>query len=184
MFYKPIHLFSLLLALSVGLSVTHGQSRLAEEFLGDGDSFDLAYSSVTFAPTSGGTSYTYSQQSIAQLPVNPAGGINLGLSDDMPVKVSLFGNQVRIFGQSFSTFWVSPNGYITFGQGDGDPSQTMEEHFEILRIAALYTDLTASWTGAVTRKQMYDRVAITWQAVPEYSYAATNTFQIEMFFDA
>ncbi len=54
---------------------------------------------------------------------------------------------------------------------------------EILRIAALYTDLTASWTGAVTRKQMYDRVAITWQAVPEYSYAATNTFQIEMFFD-
>jgi len=183
MFCRLSHLFSLVLVLSVGISITCGQSRLTEEFFGDGDSFDLEYSSVMFTPTSSGTSYTYSLQTTEQLPVDPAGGINLGLGDDMPVKVSLLGNQVIIFGQSFSTFWVSPNGYITFGQGDADASQTLEEHFEILRISALYTDLTAAWAGAVTSRQMYDRVAVTWQAVPEYSYAAENTFQIEMFFD-
>jgi len=184
MFNKAIHLLSFLLALCVGLSATHGQSHLTEEFLGGGDSFDLAYSSVTFTPTSGGASYTYSLKDIAQLPTNPAEGVNLGLGDDKPVEVSLWGNQeVRIFGQSFSTFWVSPNGYITFGQSDWDPSQTLEEHFEVLRISTLYTDLTADWTGAVTRRQLYDRMVITWQAVPEYSDTATNTFQIEMFFD-
>jgi len=173
-----------LLALSVGLSVTHGQSYPTEEFHGGGDSFDLAYSSVTFTPTSGGTSYTHSLKDIAQLPTSPAGGINLGLGDDNFTRVSLsYPREVRLFGESFPAFFVGSNGYITFTQGDKDFTETLAEHFEMLRISGLYTDLTAANEGMVTSKQLYDRVAITWQAVPEVSNSSPNTFQIEMFFD-
>ncbi|NVM22225.1 MAG: hypothetical protein HWN68_10655, partial [Desulfobacterales bacterium] len=184
---KSIPLFSLLVALSVGLSVTHGQvGYLTEEFLGDahGDSFDLAYSSVTFTPTSDRTSYVYSLQSIKHLPTDPALGTDLGLGDDDYVEVG-FSDQVRvrIFNRSFSSVYVGSNGYVTFTQGDRDSSQTLEEHFEILRISGLYCDLNPPHTRSVTAQYCINRMAITWQEVPEYSHTATNTFQIEMFFD-
>ena len=159
------------------------KDHLTEEFLSDGG-FDLEYASVTFTPTSDRTSYTGSLEDITQLPTNPAGGKDLKLGDDRPVQV-LLRNQarVRIFDQSFSTFWVGPNGYVTFTRGDNDFSQTLEEHFEILRISGLYADLTAENAGAITGKQLANRVAITWQEVPQFSNTATNTFQIEMFWD-
>ena len=91
--------------------------------------------------------------------------------------------RVRIFNQSFSSFFVGSNGYITFTEWDTDARETLEKHFEKLRIAGLYTDLTAAYTGMVTAKQLYNRVAITWLEVPEFSNTAENTFQIEMFFD-
>jgi hypothetical protein len=160
------------------------EDDLTEEFSSGKDVFDLEYASVMFTPTAHGNSYTGSLEDITQLPTNPVGGRNLKLGDDRPVPV-LLSNQarVRIFGRSFSTFWVGPNGYITFGQGDRDFSQTLQEHFEVLRISGLYTDLNASNAGTITGKQMFNRVAITWQEVPEFSNTAPNTFQIEMFFD-
>lgn len=157
---------------------------LTEEFLSSRDAFDLDFASVTFTPTADEASYIGSLENITHLPTNPAGGKNLGLGDDRPVRVLLRDQRrVRIFGQSFSTFWVGPNGYITFTQGDRDFSQTLEEHFEILRISGLYSDLTAAYTGAITAKQLADRVAVTWQEVPQFFFTAENTFQIEMFFD-
>ncbi len=156
---------------------------LTEEFLFEED-FDLDFASVTFTPTADETSYIGSLENITQLPTSLVKARNLKLGDDRPVPV-LLANQarVRIFGRSFSSFWVGPNGYITFTQGDRDFSQTLEEHFELLRISGLYTDLTAANEGAITGKQLADRVAITWHEVPEFSNTAPNTFQIEMFFD-
>ena len=156
---------------------------LTEEFLSP-DVFDLEFASVTFTPTADGTSYVGSLENITQLPTNLVKATDLKLGDDRPVLVILsHQRRVKIFGQSFSRFWVGPNGYITFGQGDRDFSQTLEEHFELLRISGLYTDLTAANEGSITGKQLVDRVAITWQNVPEFSDTAPNTFQIEMFFD-
>jgi len=157
---------------------------LTEQFAANADPFDLEYTSVTFTPTADGTSYTGSQQSITSLPTNPAGGTNLGLRDDIWVRVG-FSNQarVRIFNQSFSSIYVGSNGYITFTQGDTDPSESLEEHFETLRISGLYTDLIATHSGRVTGKQLSNRVAITWEDVPEFSNTAPNTFQIEMYYD-
>ncbi len=91
--------------------------------------------------------------------------------------------RVRIFGQSYSTVFVGSNGYITFTGGDTDFSESVAEHFETLRISGLYTDLTAANTGSVTGKQLFNRVAFTWQGVPEYNSSAPNTFQIELFYD-
>jgi hypothetical protein len=158
---------------------------LTEQFMTpDGDPFDLEYTSVMFTPSADGMSYTGSLQSITHLPTNPSGGTNLGLSDDIWVRVG-FSNQarVRIFGQSYSSIFVGTNGYVTFTRGDTDHSESLAEHFETLRIAGLYTDLTAAHTGNVTGKQLSNRVAITWEGVPEFSNTASNTFQIEMYYD-
>ncbi|MBN2314193.1 MAG: hypothetical protein JXM79_09705 [Sedimentisphaerales bacterium] len=156
---------------------------LTEQFVSNADPFDLEYTSVTFTPTADGTSYTGSKQSITSLPTSPTGGTDLGLSDDIWVRVTLSGRQVKVFNQQFSSFYVGSNGYITFAQGDTDSSETLEEHFETMRISGLYTDLTAAYTGSVTGKQLSNRVAITWEGVPEFSHSGENTFQIEMFYD-
>jgi len=156
---------------------------LTEEFSND-DTFDLQYSSIMFTPTSDGTSYSGSLQDITQLPTNPIGGKNLGLRDDNYVLVRLSNQtKVKIFNQSFRNFFVGINGYITFGRGDQDYSQTLEEHFETMRISGFYCDLTARDEGAVTAKQLNNRVAVTWEQVPGFSDTSPNTFQIEMYYD-
>jgi hypothetical protein len=158
-------------------------SFLTEEF-SDKDTFDLQYSSVMFTPASDGVSYIGSLQDITQLPTNPFGGNSLDLPQDNYVRVVLSNQaRVKIFNQSFRSFFVGVNGYITFTQGDTDFSQTLDEHFEILRISGLYCDLTAENDGTVTARQLADRVAVTWQHVPEFSNTSPNTFQIEMFYD-
>ena len=115
-----------------------------------------------FTPSADGTSYTGSLQSITHLPTNPAGGTNLGLRDDIWVRVGFSNNaRVKIFNQRYSTIFVGSNGYVTFTRGDTDHSETLEEHFEILRISGFYCDLTASNEGAGTAKQLDNRVAVT-----------------------
>lgn len=157
--------------------------HLTEEF-SSGDTFDLQYASVLFTPTADRTTYVGSLQDITQLPTNPFGGTNLPLRDDIFVLVTLSNNaRVRIFDQSFSRFYVGSNGYITFTRGDQDFSQTLAEHFEILRVSGLYTDLTLAREGLASAKQLADRVAVTWQAVPEFHNTSPNTFQIELFYD-
>jgi len=156
---------------------------LTEEFAND-DIFDLGYSSIMFTPTSDGASYIGSLQDITRLPTNPSGGKNLGLREDNYVLVGLSNQaQVKIFNQSFGSFFVGINGYITFTQGDTDFSSTLEEHFDILRISGLYCDLSATYEGFVTAKQLVDRIAVTWDQVPEFSNTSPNTFQIEMYYD-
>ncbi|MHC4436517.1 MAG: hypothetical protein ACYS3S_04100 [Planctomycetota bacterium] len=156
---------------------------LTEEFSVE-DIFDLQYSSVMFTPTADGTSYTGLLQDIEQLPTNPIGGTDLGLEDDDFVLVVLSNQtRVKIFNQSFRRFFVGVNGYITFTEGDTDFSQTLEEHFEILRISGLYYDLTARNEGTITVKKLFNRIAVTWQEVPGFSNTSPNTFQIEMFYD-
>jgi hypothetical protein len=49
-------------------------------------------------------------------------------------------------------------------------------------VAPLWDDLNPAVGGSVTRRQLGDRIAITWQNVPEYSTSNQNTFQVELFF--
>ena len=157
---------------------------LTEEFSSNTDVFDLANKSVTFTPTEDGSSYTGSLQSITQLPTSPTGGTNLGLTDDSYAEVGL-GSQprVKIFNQTFGRIFVGSNGYITFTQGDFDYSPTLADHFDMLRISGLFTDLNPTAGGNVTLRQLTNRLVVTWQGVPEYGSTSGNTFQIEMFYD-
>jgi len=146
---------------------------------------DLADSTTTFSPNGTNDFYAFCTESGATaLPTDPTGGTDLGLGDDQPGSFTLTGGaMVSLYGLSYDTVWVGPNGYLTFGAGDSDYTETFADHFDIPRVAALFDDLNPSTGGSVSWKQLGDRVAVTWDAVPEHSTSNSNTFQIEMFFD-
>jgi hypothetical protein len=157
---------------------------LTEQFTPVENPFDLDFKSVMFFPTANGASYSGYLEDISDLPTYPFDGTYLKLRDDNFVWVRLSSqSRVRIFNQSFSSFFVGSNGYITFTQPDNTFIETLADHFDTLRISGLFTDLTLSYTGVATAKQLFDRVAISWLGVPEFENTAPNTFQIEMFYD-
>jgi hypothetical protein len=146
--------------------------------------FDLDGLKLTFIPDGSNDFYDACAEEITALPTDPAGGTTITLSDDDNELVSVTGgNEVYIYGAAYSGFYVGSNGYVTFGSGDTDYSETLEDHFDLPRISALFDDLSPNNGGTVSYKQLDDRIVVTWEEVPEYSNTGANTFQIEMFFD-
>ena len=152
-----------------------------ERFSSGTDRFDLSNKAIMFTPIAGGTSYNICLQEVIDL---PTGGTQLALADDGYEFVSLDDQKtVSIYGSSFPSFYVGSNGYITFTEGDTQYSGSLLDHFARNRISALFTDLNPSAGGVVRWKQLEDRVAVTWQNIPEYGAGGSNTFQVEMYFD-
>jgi hypothetical protein len=151
-----------------------------EQFESDND---LDFLRLTFQPNGSVDFYAGCSDPIASFPSDPAGGTTLSLSDDGNALVTLSGPTVSLYGASYDSFYVGANGYITFTASDGDYSETFADHFDLPRISALFDDLNPSTGGTVSWKQLPDRVAVTWQGVPEHSTSNTNDFQIEMFFN-
>ncbi|HYE02025.1 MAG TPA: S8 family serine peptidase [Phycisphaerales bacterium] len=152
-----------------------------EEF---GSDNDLDNKSFRFTPNGSNDFYAACRQAITGLPTSPTGGTLLTLSDDSYSQVTLTGGAtVSLYGQTYSTFWVGSNGYITFDTASTDYTESLTEHFAQARISALYDDLNPGSGGQVSWRQLSDRVAITWLNVPEYGTTNQNTLQIELFFD-
>ena len=93
------------------------------------------------------------------------------------------GKDVSIYGNTYSSFYLGSNGYITFDSGDSNSVESLPDHFSQKRVSALFCDLDPSAAGRVSSKQLTDRIALTFENVPENSVANSNSFQIEMFFD-
>jgi len=177
-------IFSLMLSALVTTVANGQQDYFTEQFSSGANPFDLSNKAIMFTPTADGTSYTACLQQIAQLPTNPAGGIDLEMPDDDYALVDLFDQKtVSIYGSNFSSFYIGSNGYITFTEADWDPTQSLSDHFDTKRISALFNDFDPSIGGVVSWKQMANGVAVTWQNIPEYDRGGSNTFQVEMYFD-
>lgn len=146
---------------------------------------DLDNRRVEFRPAGGFEFYTAcSETLLGGLPVDPAGGTVLTLSDDSNREVVLTGGaRVSVYGESYDRFFIGSNGYVTFGSGDSAHSETLSAHFGRVRVAALFDDLNPSTRGTVSWKQLSDRAVVTWDGVAEYNTQNSNTFQIELFFD-
>jgi len=147
---------------------------------------DIDNRSFTFTPAASSSAYSVLQEIVSAFPTDPTGGTVLtGLNDqdDAFQSVTLTGGAtVEVYGVSYSTIFVGSNGYITFGSGDSNFSESLSNHFSSPRVAALFDDL---YTGVaqVTYKQLADRIAVTWQGVSELSGANSNSFQIELFYN-
>ena len=123
-------------------------------------------------------------RAVTSFPTDPAGGTTLTLTDDSNVLVTPTGGvQVKLYGSSYSAFYVGSNGYVTFGSGDSNLSESLASHFSKPRVAALFDDLNPETGGTVTWRQLADRIAVTFQGVPEFAASNSNSFQIELFFD-
>ncbi|MFC1601183.1 hypothetical protein ACFL34_02410, partial [Candidatus Sumerlaeota bacterium] len=134
-------------------------------------------------PNGSDNHYSARRDPATDFPTDPAGGTALSLSDDSYRQVNLTGGaQAPFFGQIYSSFYVSSNGYITFGSGDTDGTESLYDHFRKPRISALFDDLMPR-TSTVSWRQLPDRVAITWDNVRQYSSSDSNNFQIEIHFD-
>jgi hypothetical protein len=145
---------------------------------------DLDGMKLTFTPDGSGDFYSGCIEPIYWLPTDPAGGTAVSLTDDASVQATLAGGAtVSLYGAAYSSFWIGSNGYVTFGSGDSTQAESFANHFATPRVAALFDDLNPASTGTVSWKQLADRVAVTWQNVPEVSTGGSNTFQIELFFD-
>ncbi|MHC4675778.1 MAG: C25 family cysteine peptidase, partial [Planctomycetota bacterium] len=147
---------------------------------------DLDNISITLIPDGMVNYYTTCVESTSVLPTDPSGGTPLPLSDDDYEPVPLSGGAtVSLYGESYGDGEVSAgsNGYLTFGAGDTDYTESLADHFNLPRISALFDDLNPSAGGTIGYKQLGDRLAVTWENVPEYSTSNANTFQIEMFFN-
>ena len=163
--------------------VTISQGDYFTELFAPGSgNFDLANKTLFFVPDGSGNYYHYCGAIATSLPTPPAGGTTLTLGDDTSALITP-SQPVSLYGVSYSSCYVNANGNITFGQSDGTYTETLDAHFSLPRIAALFDDLYPPGGGTVSWKQTADRVAVTWNQVPEYSTSNANTFQIEMFFN-
>lgn len=146
--------------------------------------FDLTFTTLTFVPDGSPGFYAACRKPASQFPTDPAGGQFLALTDDSSRLVALAGtNTVAIYGRRTNAFHVGSNGYLTFDRGDNSNAKSLENHFALPRVAALLEDLDPGAGGSVTWKTLSNRVAITFQQVPEFDQLNENNFQIELFFD-
>ncbi len=148
---------------------------------------DLDNLSLRFVPNGTFEFYRGCTEAIDALPTDPTGGFVLAFApsnNDGWVQINLTGGAtVSLYGVSYHEVMIGSNGYVTFGGGSGDASETLAEHFALPRIAGLYDDLNPAAGGSVRWQQLADRAVVTWLEVPELNAGTTNTFQIEMFFD-
>jgi hypothetical protein len=156
------------------------------DFFTEQDPGDLDGLRLLFVPNGSFDYYAGCTESIYALPVDPAGGTALsGFSpsnDDGYLAVTP-SQPVSLYGVSYNEFYVGTNGYITFGAGDNDYSESLAEHFEMPRVAALYDDLDPGQGGTVSWKELPNCVVVTFENVPEHNNGNSNTFQIELFYD-
>ncbi len=152
----------------------------SEQFAG---TFDLQFKTLSFLPATSTAGYTLCVADATTFPTDPAGGIELTLSDDDSEAIELTGGaEVEIHGERRSTVYVGSNGYVTF-ESDTDFSESFTDHFTRRRVAALFDDLNPSAGGIVSYRQLTDRLAVTYAGVPEFLDTGSNSFQIELFFD-
>ena len=145
---------------------------------------DLVNQTLTFIPDESGSFYAVCRKTTTDFPTDPNGGTTISLEDDDYEEVILSGDEaVCFYGQSFNSFYIGSNGYVTFETGDTQYFESLENHFQFMRISALFDDLSPNVGGAVTWRQLDDRVVVTFEDVPEFNTSNSNSFQIEMFFD-
>ncbi len=150
----------------------------------DASDNDLDFKCFTFTPDASVSFYSACRRTATAFFTDPAGGTIVSLTDDGYAPVTLTnGASVSLYGRSTNVFYISANGYLTFDGLDNAIDGTLEEHFDRLRISALFYDLNPAQQGVVSWKQLADRVAVTYFEVREFDTRNTNNFQIELFYD-
>ncbi len=128
--------------------------------------------------------YYLTRDPAVEFPVDPDGGTVLDLADDSFAEITLAdGATITFFGKTYRSVFVGSNGYVTFGAGDWSSVGDAERHFALPRLSALFADLDPAAGGTISWKQLPDRLAVTFESVPEHGGGATNSFQFQLFFD-
>jgi hypothetical protein len=111
----------------------------------------------------------------------------LSLGDDTSQNISLapFGFSIPFYTQSYTSFFVSSNGYISFNSAANDFTPTPAEFLgQMPRIAMFWSDLTPSVGGTVVVEvdeiPPSQQVRVLFTEVPEFGNFAVYTFSCSM----
>jgi hypothetical protein len=172
-------------SMAATLTVIVPQSDYFTEFFGPTVSNAMAAKTFTFTPNGSANFYAVCSRRALAFPTDPAGGTPLILGDDDYSQITLSGgNTAAIYTNRTNVIYVGSNGYLTMNAGDISYMPSYASHFALPRVSALYSDLNPTAGGTVSWKQLSDRVAVTYQAVPSFGSATqVNSFQVELFFD-
>jgi len=140
---------------------------------------DLAYKTLVFSPC-GNNSYSLCVRDINDLPVDPAGGMVVSLEDDDYAAITLPKGKIPFFGELYDTFYIGSNGYVSLLSGDIRFMESLEDHFALPRISAIFDDLDPTAGGQVSYLLFDEGIVVTFEDIVEYGSSATNTFQIDM----
>ena len=151
----------------------------------DASDNDLDFQAWTFTPDGSTSFYSVCREVATNFLTDPTSGTTVTLSDDSYATVTLTGtNTVAIYNRRTSVFYIGSNGYLTMNSGDTSYTESLAAHFNRPRVSALFDDLYPPGGGRISWKQLDDRVAVTFDRVPDIeSSTRTNSFQIELFFD-
>jgi hypothetical protein len=117
------------------------------------------------------------------LDVSAINGFLLSLGDDAFQEVALpFSFPFQ--GSSHTSAFVGSNGYVTFGSGDTDFSESVSELLsDQPRIAALWDDLSPNNGGIVMVESDTGSWSVSFVGVPEFISTGANSFTITLFPD-
>lgn len=105
---------------------------------------------------------------------------NLNLGDDANANVAL-GFTFNFYGVDYNSIFVGSNGYITFGSGDTDFTESLGEFLgNQPRIAGFWDDLSPNNGGMVTAKGDANSMVVSFIDVPEFSNTGSNTFSMTL----
>ena len=89
---------------------------------------------------------------------------------------------IPFFGTSYSTFYISSNGRVTFTAGNTSPSPALATALSGPPFVGLWTDLSPVSGGTISYSTTTSAVGVTWSAVPYFS--ETNTATLTLSLDA
>ena len=103
------------------------------------------------------------------------------LGDDDSQEVAI-GFSFNFQGVAYDTVHVGSNGYLTFGAGDTDLSESVAELLsQEPRIAALWDDLDPSSAGSVSCiNNITDSMTVSFAGVPQWGGTDSNSFDITL----
>lgn len=116
---------------------------------------------------------------------------SLRLTEDGVTRIAFNTARFPYFGKLYSNIYMAANGYISFA--DLTPINTLnfpsvQAHFAVPRISALFTDLAPSIGGSTWLRRLDDRLVLTYENMPEFRVDSPiappggNTVQVELFF--
>lgn len=107
-----------------------------------------------------------------------AGLINL--SDDAFTEESL-AFDFEFFGETYSSVFVGSNGYLTFGTGDSDFSESIAELLSDQARIAVWDDFHPGNGGTIETTSTSSYFSVSFDLVPEFSNVGANSFDITIF---
>lgn len=106
----------------------------------------------------------------------------LGLSDDSYTNVAI-GFDFDFFGTTYSNVYVGSNGYLTFGSGDRDYTESVSEFANGPARIAVWDDFNPSRGGSISTSGDASSFTVSYDLLPEYYNTGSNSFDITIFAD-